>query len=175
MMVTSEKWLQRKLHMFVGMLRGRYNTCLSQRKDGTFAPKVDYKSQATAAKSAIKLHEKWGKPFDAYQCFFCKGWHVGGSANLTPGKFFSILLVWLLGKKREGNKYRLKAYVRTKPVECQRCHAGTLATIISMFNTEEICLDCKEEEEKRPDYQKAVDADRAAVRSGDTAFRGIGL
>jgi hypothetical protein len=174
-MVTSEHRLQRWLHTFVGMMRGRYNTCLSQHKDGSFASKVDYKSQATAAKSALRLTEKWGKPFDVYQCWFCGGWHIGGAANLTLWKFLSIALVWVLGKKREGNKYRLKAYVRTKPVECQRCRKQTLETILSMFNTEEICMGCKEAEEQRPDYQKAVEADQTAVRTGDIAFKGIGL
>jgi hypothetical protein len=175
-MVTSEKRLQRWLHTFVGMMRGRCNTCLSQRKDGSFVPKVDYKSQATAAKSALRLTEKWGKPFDAYRCFFCKGWHVGGAANLTFGKFVSIALVWAFGKRRAGNKYRLKPYRRIKTVvECQRCHKHTLATIMSMFNTEEICMECKEAEKQRPDYDAAVKADEAAIRSGDFNFKGISL
>src|SRR5258708_384648 len=107
-MVTSEKWLQRNLHKFAGMMRGKSNTCLTQRKDGSFSPKVDYKSQATAAKSALRLREKWGKAFDAYQCWFCKGWHIGGAANLTFIKFVSIMLVWAFGRKRAGNKYRVK-------------------------------------------------------------------
>ena len=98
-MVTSEKMPQRWLHTLVGAMRGRHNTCLTQRKDGSFAPKVDYKSQATAAKSALRLGEKWGKQFDAYRCWFCKGWHIGGSANITPAKFLSIALVWVFGKK----------------------------------------------------------------------------
>jgi hypothetical protein len=174
-MVTSEKWLQRNLHMVVSGMRGRYNTCLSQRKDGSFVPKVDYKSQATAAKSALRLYEKWGKPFDAYQCWYCKGWHIGGAANLTFLKFLSITLVWLLGKKRTGNKHRLKFYRRIKEVECQRCHKQTFSTILSMFNTEEICEECKTAEEARPDYDAAVEADRAAIKAGDVNFKGIGL
>ena len=174
-MVTSDNTPQRWLHTFVGMMRGRSNTCLSQHRDGTFAPNVDYKSQATAAKSALRLHEKWGKPFDAYKCWFCGGWHIGGAANLTFFKFLSIAMIWVLGKKREGNKYRLKPYARTKPVECQRCHKQTLATILSMFNTEEICLVCSEAEKLRPDYDEAVQADRTAVKMGDVNFRGIGL
>jgi hypothetical protein len=173
-MVTSKKWLQRKLHTIVSGLRGRNNTCLTQRKDGSFAPKVDYKSQATAAKSALRLGEKWGKPFDAYQCFFCGGWHIGGAANLTFAKFFSILWIRVLGKRRAGNKHRLRPR-RTNPVQCQRCGKETNVTIMSMFNTQEICMECKATEETRPDYNDAVKADETAIRVGDTHFKGIGL
>jgi len=173
-MVTSEKWLQRTIHTVVSGMRGRYNSCLSQRKDGSFAPKVDYKSQATAAKSALRLAEKWGKPFDAYQCWFCKGWHIGGAANLTFAKFLSIAWVRLLGKRRAGNKHRLK-WRTTNPVPCQRCGEKTVATIISMFNTQEICKACKEAEVQRPDYEAAVKADEAAIKAGDSNFKGIGL
>jgi menaquinone-dependent protoporphyrinogen IX oxidase len=174
-MVTSASFTQRWLHRVVSGMRGRYNTCLSQKKDGSFAPKINYKSQATAQKSAEKLTEKFGKPFDAYQCWYCKGWHIGGAANLTFLKFLSITLIWVLGKKRQGNKHRLKAYRRIKEVECQRCYAKTFATILSMFNTEEICMDCKDAEEGRSDYDDAVKADQAAVRNGDINFKGIGL
>jgi hypothetical protein len=174
-MVTSEKWLQRWLHRIVSGMRGRNNSCLTQKKDGSFSPKVDYKSQATAAKSALRLGEKSGRMFDAYQCWYCKGWHIGGAANLTVFKVLSIMLIWVLGKKRTSNKYRMKWYRRVKMVDCQRCHKQTLATIMSMFNTEEICLDCKEAEQQRPDYADAVAADAAAIRTGDFNFKGIGL
>ena len=175
MMVTSEKRLQRWLHTFVSMMRGRNNTCLTQKKDGSFVPKVDYKSQATAAKSALRLTEKWGKPFDAYRCWFCWGWHIGGAANLTFAKFWSIALVWILGKKRTGNKHRMKFRGSMKPVECSRCHVPCFAVIMSMFNADMICLDCKSAETTRPDYNDAVKADEAAIKAGDTTFKGIGL
>jgi hypothetical protein len=174
-MVTSEHKFQRWLHTLVGMMRGQYNTCLTQRKDGSFAPKVDYKSQESAVRSAVALEGKFGRSFDAYQCWFCKGWHIGGAANLTFWKFLSIMLVWMLGKRREGNKHRLKAYLRHKPVICQRCGKETLETIQSMYTTQEICMVCKDAEEKRPDYKAAVKADKAAVRAGDINFKGIGL
>jgi hypothetical protein len=173
-MVTSEKWLQRTIHKVVSGMRGRYNSCLTQRKDGSFQPKVNYKSQPTAAKSALRLTEKTGKPFDAYQCWFCKGWHIGGAANLTFTKFLSILWIRLLGKKRAGNKHRLK-WKRTNPVQCQRCNKETNILIMSMYNTQEICMECKTAEEQRPDYQVAVKADEAAIRTGNFNFKGIGL
>jgi len=44
--------------------------------------------------------------------------------------------------------------------KCDRC-GGSLKTgrIMSMFNTECICMKCKEEERKRPDYDEAVKKD----------------
>lgn len=46
---------------------------------------------------------------------------------------------------------------------------------MSMFNTEEICMDCKAEETIRPDYNDAVETDNAAIRKGDYNFPGMGL
>ena len=51
----------------------------------------------------------------------------------------------------------------------------TSVHIMSMFNTEEICMDCKTEEKMRPDYTDAVETDNAAIRRGDYNFPGIGL
>ena len=173
-MVTGEKWLQRWIHTLVSAMRGRHNSCLTQQKDGSFKPKVRYNTQPTAAKSALALAEKNGRPMDAYRCWFCKGWHIGGAANLTVGKFLSILWIWILGKQRAGNKHRLK--VRTAaPMNCERCHEVTSATITSMFNTQTICMKCKAEEEQRPDYKQAVAADEAAIKAGNFNFKGIGL
>lgn len=59
--------------------------------------------------------------------------------------------------------------------EVPRCGTETNATIMSMYNTEEICIDCKALEEMRPDYKGAVEIERAAVRRGDYNFPGIGL
>jgi hypothetical protein len=46
---------------------------------------------------------------------------------------------------------------------------------MSMFNTEEICMDCKALEKMRKDYIDAVETDNAAIRRGDHDFPGIGL
>jgi len=174
-MVTSKSLSQRWLHTFVGFMRGRVNSCLTQKRDGSFAPKIDYKSQESAAKSAAKLTEKWKRPMDAYQCWFCKGWHIGNAANLTFGKFCSIVWIWVIQKKRLGNKARLKTRGYDKPMDCQRCGQPTNVTIVSMFNTEEICMACKDAERQRPDYKDAISADEAAIRGGDYNFKGIGL
>lgn len=58
---------------------------------------------------------------------------------------------------------------------CHRCGKETLCTIMSMFNTQMICMDCKEAEKKRPDYNQAVEADESAIRQGNYNFKGIGL
>jgi hypothetical protein len=59
---------------------------------------------------------------------------------------------------------------------CERCHQSLEGRgyMMSRFNTQALCLDCIEEERQHPDYQKAVDAELAALRSGDRNFKGIG-
>ena len=57
---------------------------------------------------------------------------------------------------------------------CERCNKSTGILIISMFNTEEICLKCKQKEKEHPDYKKAVKADEEAIRRGNYNFKGIG-
>ena len=57
---------------------------------------------------------------------------------------------------------------------CQQCFVETSAYIMSMYSTRLICLTCKEEEERRDDYGEAVDADIAAIKSGNFNFKGIG-
>jgi len=58
---------------------------------------------------------------------------------------------------------------------CDRC-GGTLegGRIISMFNTDCICMGCKKKERQRSDYRKAADAETAEVRKGNYNFAGIG-
>ncbi len=58
---------------------------------------------------------------------------------------------------------------------CDRC-GGSLkdGRTMSMFNTDCICSKCKEEETKRPDYNKAVDADNNEIKKGNYNFEGIG-
>ena len=59
-------------------------------------------------------------------------------------------------------------------MKCQRCGKETLVHTMSMFNTEEICMECKEKERKHPMYEAAREADRQAVLSGNYNFKGIG-
>ena len=59
--------------------------------------------------------------------------------------------------------------------KCDRC-GGSLehGRIMSRFDTSCLCLECEREEHQHPDYQKAADAELAAVRRGDMNFPGIG-
>lgn len=60
--------------------------------------------------------------------------------------------------------------------KCERCKTPTNGTtIMSMFNTQVICMPCKEEEKENPRYMEAVEADRKAIMKGNYNFRGIGL
>ena len=58
---------------------------------------------------------------------------------------------------------------------CDRC-GGSLecGRTMSMYNKDCICMACYEAEKKRPDYNKAVEADRAEILKGNYNFKGIG-
>lgn len=58
--------------------------------------------------------------------------------------------------------------------ECDRCR-GSLkdGRIMSMFNEQCICIECKDKERKDPEYNNAVEADHAEIRSGNYNFKGI--
>ena len=58
---------------------------------------------------------------------------------------------------------------------CDRCGKPTNGkTIMSMFNTDVICMSCKEAERNHPDYKKAQQADIDAIKAGNYNFSGIG-
>lgn len=59
--------------------------------------------------------------------------------------------------------------------KCDRCGKPTAVRIMSMFNTDMICMDCKDKEKKHPRYFEAELADRNASRQGNRHFEGIGL
>lgn len=60
----------------------------------------------------------------------------------------------------------------TTCVRCRKSLGGV--SIMSKFNTDVICLACKEREKKHPKYAEADAAEIAAVRSGNYNFPGIG-
>jgi hypothetical protein len=45
---------------------------------------------------------------------------------------------------------------------------------MSMFNTQIICMACKDKERRHPRYTEAVSAECEAVQCGNTNFLGIG-
>lgn len=57
---------------------------------------------------------------------------------------------------------------------CARCLKETLVTTMSKFNTDIICMECKDKERAHPKYQEASDAELRAVKSGDYNFPGVG-
>ena len=57
---------------------------------------------------------------------------------------------------------------------CDRCGKSTgNTTTMSIFNQDVICMDCKEEEKKDPDYKLAQEAEAEAVRRGDLNYPGF--
>lgn len=58
--------------------------------------------------------------------------------------------------------------------KCERCGRPSLATTMSIFNTETICMECSRREQEHPRYEEARQAEAEAVRQGNHNFRGIG-
>ena len=57
---------------------------------------------------------------------------------------------------------------------CDRCGKPLTVRIMSMYNEDVICPECKDAETKRPDYASAVAAEHAEVKKGNYNFKGIG-
>lgn len=57
---------------------------------------------------------------------------------------------------------------------CDRC-GGNLkgGRIMSMYNTDCLCLSCKGEETKRADYGEAVKAEHEEIKNGNYNYKGI--
>lgn len=58
---------------------------------------------------------------------------------------------------------------------CDRC-GGSLKNgrIMSMYNTDCICMECKKKERERSDYKKASDTEREMLMKGVRNYKGIG-
>jgi hypothetical protein len=67
--------------------------------------------------------------------------------------------------------------VRSKGAEvrCERCDKETNTTIGSFFDTKIICIECRNLEEKHPQYAAAKLAEQSHVAKGNYNFEGIGL
>ncbi len=62
------------------------------------------------------------------------------------------------------------------PHACERCGVSPVgAWTVSMFNTQQICMTCKQTERLHPDYAHAHDTECEAVKAGDRNFPGVGL
>lgn len=60
-------------------------------------------------------------------------------------------------------------------MKCDRCLKEAKSFIMSMFNTQMICMDCKNKETKHHRYKEACDKELAEVKKGNYNFEGIGL
>lgn len=58
--------------------------------------------------------------------------------------------------------------------KCPRCGKEAPMTIMSMFNDERVCVECKECEKRHSRYGEAEAAERASVARGEREFKGIG-
>lgn len=57
---------------------------------------------------------------------------------------------------------------------CDRCGRDfKYGRIMSMFNTDCICLECSDKEKADKDYKKAVEADTKQIKQGNYNFKGI--
>ena len=57
---------------------------------------------------------------------------------------------------------------------CDRCCSNLDGgRIMSMFNTDCICITCSEKEKQNKNYDKAVEADHMQIRKGNYNFKGI--
>lgn len=61
------------------------------------------------------------------------------------------------------------------PTHCARCGDPLQSSTMSKFNTDIICLPCKEDEQLAPGYADADRAESEACQRGDYNFRGVGL
>ena len=60
--------------------------------------------------------------------------------------------------------------------QCDRCGSSlNSGRIMSMFNEDVICMECKDKETKHPKYEAATRADIEAIKSGNRNFKGIGF
>lgn len=65
--------------------------------------------------------------------------------------------------------------MKPMPRACNRCCRALRAASMSRFNTDWLCEPCLEDERLAPGYQKAREAELAAVERGDRNSPGVGL
>lgn len=57
---------------------------------------------------------------------------------------------------------------------CDRCHDQTTISTCSMFNLDQICMNCLNREQQHPRYPEAKAAEERAVKAGNYNYIGIG-
>jgi hypothetical protein len=58
---------------------------------------------------------------------------------------------------------------------CDRCGKDSLAYTMSIFNTDEICMACKDKERAHPAFEEARRVESEQVKAGNFNFQGVGL
>jgi hypothetical protein len=61
------------------------------------------------------------------------------------------------------------------PTHCERCSGPTTGIMMSMFNNQMLCYDCRDKERQHPTYNIACLAERTACANGNFNYTGIGL
>lgn len=59
-------------------------------------------------------------------------------------------------------------------LKCERCGKDTRTLLISVFNTQKLCNECLDKEEKHKNYEEAINALKWANEKGKKDFEGIG-
>lgn len=57
---------------------------------------------------------------------------------------------------------------------CDRCRKETSAHTMSIFNTDNICMECYDKERAHPAYDEAKRLEGEAVAKGNYNYRGVG-
>lgn len=60
-------------------------------------------------------------------------------------------------------------------MKCERCGKNTDMFTMSIFNTQYICMECKEKEKQHPRYEEAKRREYEEIKKGNYNFEGIGL
>lgn len=58
-----------QFHLEAGRQAGQASTC---------GKKINYQGEASATKAAERMSIKYERPMEAYPCYWCHGWHIGG-------------------------------------------------------------------------------------------------
>lgn len=58
-------------------------------------------------------------------------------------------------------------------MKCSRCQKETKTHSMSYLNTDEICMECKEEEKGHPLYEKAKKIELEHVKRGEYNYKGM--
>ena len=58
-------------------------------------------------------------------------------------------------------------------MKCNRCKKETNVSIMSMLNTQEICMECKDKEKQHPRYEEAQQREFEEVLKGNLNYRGL--